>query len=203
MWHLKSFGTRILFPLLCAIPYCQHTWKQWCMCDLCRSKKKTTNWKIIFTIKIWRNLPKITHAIEIARSPWMDGIVSWPTPRSQIVLKLVTTENDSSSSDQTLSLISSTLMESSAKFSSELLLFMPRGITMPMAKSFLFGTALVKSYVVQPIPDDESVASSLVRFLLFKAFTRRFRYNSYSVAMNIKMKTMIVTVLYGRKFVLI
>lgn len=83
-------------------------------------------------------------------------------------------ENDNSNSDQTLNLISPTLIEESAKFSSESLLFIPRGITIPIGKSFLFGTALVKSYVVQPMPDDESVASSFVRRLFFNAFFARF-----------------------------
>lgn len=45
--------------------------------------------------------PRMTQAIEMARKPWIDGIVSLPTLRSQIALKLLMTENDSNSSDQT------------------------------------------------------------------------------------------------------
>lgn len=44
-------------------------------------------------------LPKITHAIDIARNPCIDGIVSLPTLLSQIALKLLITENDNKSSE--------------------------------------------------------------------------------------------------------
>lgn len=128
------------------------------------------NITVSFQLYNTKYLPKITQHIEIARSPWIDGIVSLPTPLSQIALKLLITENDNNSSDQTLNLISSTLIEPSAKFSSELLLLTPRGISMPTGRPFLLGTADVKSYVVQSRPDDESVAaSSLVLLLLFNA----------------------------------
>lgn len=46
------------------------------------------------------------------------------------------------------------------RFSSELLLFMLFGIAIPMGRSCLFGTASVRSYVVHPMPDDESVTIS-------------------------------------------
>lgn len=45
--------------------------------------------------------PRITQAIDMALSPWMEGIVSLPTRLSQIALKLVTIENDNRSSDHT------------------------------------------------------------------------------------------------------
>lgn len=144
----------------------------------------------------------------------MEGIVSLPTRLSQIALKLVTIENDNSSSDQTPkditqksfigilwkkrcnvdAIISKFLIfyfiemlkyslnltssdsditdDSIAKFSSELLLFMLRGITIPTGRSFLFGTASVRSYVVQLMPDDESDANSLVIFLFRLCFNR-------------------------------
>ncbi len=60
--------------------------------------------------------------------------------------------------------------DSIAKFSSELLLFMLRGMTIPIGRSFLLGTASVRSYVVQLIPDDESDASSLVIFFFRLCF---------------------------------
>lgn len=137
----------------------------------------------------------MTQAIEKARKPWIHGTVSLPTFRSQITLKLVITENDNNSLDQTPNSLSSTLIEVSAKFSSELLLFMPCGITMPMGKSFLLVTEFLKTYVVS-MPEEESVvSSSLIIRLFFNARFTRLKYNSYNVARAMSEKTIVETTL--------
>lgn len=43
-------------------------------------------------------LPRITHAIEKALNPWIEGMVSLPTFLSQMALKLVMMENDNRNS---------------------------------------------------------------------------------------------------------
>lgn len=72
---------------------------------------------------------------------------------------------------------------------------------MPMGRSFLFGTAPVKSYVVHPMPDDESVAMSSLLFSLMRSarFARASKYRSYVVAVTINAKTITVEVLEFEK----
>lgn len=136
----------------------------------------------------------MTQAMEMARKPWMHGTVSLPTFRSQITLKLVMTENDNRSRHQTLSFFA-IFIDTSAKFSSELLLFMPCGMTIPMGRSFLLGAELLNAYVVSML-DDESVASSSFRMLRFSNVRlARFRYNSYIVATAMSEKTIVETTL--------
>lgn len=119
------------------------------MCDLDIRENKMKPFEMrMIRIKIgmplYNQLPKMTQAMEMARKPCMHGTVSLPTFRSQITLKLVITENDNRSRHQTLSFFAM-FIETSAKFSSELLLFMPWGMTMPMGKSFLLGTEVLNA----------------------------------------------------------
>lgn len=124
--------------------------------------------------------PSIIQTIEKARIPWIHDIVSLPTSRSQIALKFVTNENDSNNSSWSAKInfyygtvnwnlichqhirnfSSSTQPASAARFSSELLLFIPVGIPIP-THSFLFFSvmAVVKSYVVQFRPDESECNS--------------------------------------------
>lgn len=134
----------------------------------------------------------MTQSIEIARNPWMEGIVSLPTFLSQIDWKLVTKENDRSNSAHTPikqidikkykadvtntkilpSFSSSVAVGSIAKFSSELLLLTPVGMLNDLFA--LSGNPCVKSYVVHPRPEDDSELRSFEYFFIRISSANRF-----------------------------
>lgn len=70
-------------------------WNRNCFSTIFRSSILSEYLKTM--MHVW---PKMTQAIEMARKPCMDGMVSLPTLRSQMARELVITENDNNSSSQ-------------------------------------------------------------------------------------------------------
>lgn len=197
MRHLLSFGTKIVFQQFFAIPYCLSIWKQWCMCD--PRWPRPLRWRASHE---WMVSCRCRHYDRKWHGNWWSQRMIAKAPPIHLffngtkIISHVYFIKRISDKGNLLNLISPKLMES-AKFSSELLLFMPRGMTMPMGKSFLFGTALVKSYVVQPMPDDESVTMSSLtwRFCRNARLARVINNNSYNVDHTKRIDTIDVTML--------